>query len=195
MRPLGNLGKVLIGCLWSLLSLQNISTVCNYSERCFLQNDSEALYLKCSYFFFLTWSLVTPAFPEEKELVIPVLLPVGMEWKFWWLSQWEPDETCLLVKVGPACAKSLHSATFQLSENLRLLKQLLKCKMWKVSHKSSCPYLKYFWELEHFSNFFFRPRKKLCLRLWCFVYLMPSIWLLVDGQVTSACVLWHFLKC
>lgn len=155
MRPLGNLGKVLIGCLWSLLSVQNISTVCNYSERCFLQNDSEALYLKCSYFFSLTWSLVTPAFPEENlHMVIPVLLPVGMEWTFWWLSQWEPDESGLLAKVGPKCAKSLYSATFQLSENFRLLKQLLKCKMWKVSHKSSCPYLTCFWELEHFSEYF-----------------------------------------
>lgn len=155
MRPLGNLGKVLIGCLWSLLSVQNISTVCNYSERCFLQNDSEALYLKCSYFFSLTWSLVTSVFPEENlHTVIPALPSVGMDWKFWWLSPREPDKSGLLVKVGPTCAKSLYSTTFQLSGNFRLLKQLLKCKMWKASHKSSCPYWKYFWELEHFSDFF-----------------------------------------
>ena len=135
--------------------MQNIFTVCNYSERCFLQNDSEALYLKCSYFFSLTWSLVTSVFPEENlHMVIPALPPVGMDWKLWWLSPREPDESGLLVKVGPACAKSLYSTTFQLPENFRLLKQLLKCKMWKASHKSSCPYWKYFWELEHFSDFF-----------------------------------------
>lgn len=103
----------------------------------------------------------------------PIPLPVAVEWTFWWLSQWELDETGLVVKVWPACVKSLYSQMLQSSANSRLLKQLLKCTMWKASHKSSDPFLKCFWEMKCFCGSF-RPRQKLCLQLRCFIYWMPS---------------------